>query len=191
MTSAKVLVILATGAEEMETVISVDVLRRAGLEVILAGLEGEEAVVCSRNVKLVPDTSLAAARGQGPFSCILLPGGGPGAAALAASKEVGALLEEQEKEGRMIAAVCAAPTVLAAHNIGKGANVTSYPAPAFREKLEAGGYKYQDDKLVVVDGNIVTRRGPGTSFQFALEIVKILVSQEKSKVVASAMLVTF
>ena len=188
MTSAKVLVILATGAEEMETVISVDVLRRGGLEVVLAGLNGEDPVLCSRNIKICPDTSLAEARGRGPYDCILLPGGGKGAEALGASKEVGEMLKEQDREGRMVAAVCAAPTALASHKIGVGSNVTSYPAPAFIEKLESAGYKYMDDN-VVVDKNIVTSRGPGTSFYFALKIVKILVSQEKSEEVRKAMLV--
>ena len=140
-------------------------------------------------MSIVPDTSLAAAAGQSVYDCILLPGGGPGAAALCASQEVGALLSEQHKAGRLVAAVCAAPTALAAHNIGQGSKVTSYPAPAFKDKLVTAGYQYQEDQ-VVVDGNIVTSRGPGTSFQFALEIVKILVSEEKSKEIASAMLVS-
>ena len=188
MTAKKVLVILAPGAEEMETVISVDVLRRGGLEVVLAGLNGEDPVLCSRNVKICPDTSLADARGRGPYDCILLPGGGQGAEALGASKEVGGMLGEQDREGRMVAAVCAAPTALASHKIGAGKRVTSYPAPTFKEKLERAGYKYTDD-MVVVDKNIVTSRGPGTSFQFALEIVKILVSQEKREEVRQAMLV--
>ena len=188
MTAKKVLVILAPGAEEMETVISVDVLRRGGLEVVLAGLNGEDPVLCSRNVKICPDTSLADARGRGPYDCILLPGGGQGAEALGASKEVGEMLGEQDREARMVAAVCAAPTALASHKIGVGRSVTSYPAPAFKEKLESAGYKYMDE-MVVVDKNIVTSRGPGTSFQFALEIVKILVSQEKREEVRQAMLV--
>lgn len=190
MTAKKVLVILAPGAEEMETVISVDVLRRGGLEVVLAGLNGEDPVLCSRNIKICPDTSLAEARARGPYDCILLPGGGQGAEALGASKEVGEMLEEQDREGRMVAAVCAAPTALASHKIGVGRNVTSYPAPAFKEKLESAGYKYMDDNaVVVVDKNIVTSQGPGTSFDFALEIVQILVSQEKSDEVRKAMLV--
>merc|ERR1719431_1573841 len=167
MTAKKVLVILAPGAEEMETVISVDVLRRGGLEVVLAGIDGEDPVLCSRNVKICPDTSLVDARGRGPYDCILLPGGGEGAEALGASKEVGEMLGEQDREGRMVAAVCAA---------------------AFKGKLESAGYKYMDE-MVVVDKNIVTSRGPGTSFRFALEIVKILVSQEKREEVSKAMLV--
>jgi len=191
MSAKKVLVILAGGAEEMETVISVDVLRRAGLEVVVAGLAGDGPVSCSRGVTLCPDTSLAAATADtsATFDCVLLPGGGAGAAALCASAEVGTLLEAQDRAGRVVAAICAAPTALASHKIGAGRRVTSYPAPAFRESLVGAGYQYQED-AVVVDGHIVTSRGPGTSFQFALELVKILVSEEKSKEVAAAMLVT-
>ena len=90
MSAKKVLVILAGGAEEMETVISVDVLRRAGLEVVVAGLAGDGPVSCSRGVTLCPDTSLAAATADtsATFDCVLLPGGGAGAAALCASAEV-------------------------------------------------------------------------------------------------------
>merc|ERR1712002_164840 len=179
----RALVLLATGAEEMETVITVDVLRRGGVEVVLAGIDGDNVVTCSRNVKIAPDTSLADTC-QDQYDCVVLPGGGPGAAALGASKEVGQLLAQQDQAGRIIAAICAAPTALLAHKIGLGKNITSYPAPAFKEKL-AGPYNYQEDK-VVVDGNIVTSRGPGTSFEFGLELVKLLVGEDKRKEVASA-----
>merc|ERR1712002_209272 len=168
----------------METVITVDVLRRGGVEVILAGIDGDNIVTCSRNVKIAPDTSLADSSCQDQYDCVVLPGGGPGAAALGASKEVGQLLAQQDQAGRIIAAICAAPTALLAHKIGLGKNITSYPAPAFKEKL-AGPYNYQEDK-VVVDGNIVTSRGPGTSFEFGLELVKLLVGEDKRKEVASA-----
>ena len=183
----EVLVVLAPGAEEMETVISVDVLRRAGLTVRLAGLaEDCQPVTCSRQVKICPDTSLAAAEGQ-QYDCVLLPGGGPGAAALCSSPEVGSLLRAQDQAGRLIAAICAGPTALASHQVGLGRAVTSYPAPALREKFSTG-YQYREED-VVVDGNIVTSRGPGTTFKFALEIVKILLGEEKMKEVAAAMLV--
>jgi len=182
----RALVILATGAEEMETVITVDVLRRGGVEVVVAGLDGETTVLCSRDVMINPDTSLAVATTKGPYECIVLPGGGPGAAALGASAAVGALLAEQDAADRLIAAICAAPTALLAHKIGLGKNLTSYPAAAFKEKL-TGPYNYLEDK-VVVDGNLVTSRGPGTSFDFGLELVKMMVGEDKMKEIAGAML---
>lgn len=179
------LVVLAAGAEEMETVIVVDMLRRAGVTVTVAGLAGEAAVTCSRGLIITPDTSLAGAVEGGPlYDAVVLPGGGQGAEALAASKEVGEVLKEQEAGGRIIAAVCAAPTALLAHGIARGKRLTAYPA--FKAQLE-GCYTYTEE-AVEVDGSLVTSRGPGTSFQFGLELVKLLVGGEKAGEVAKAML---
>lgn len=178
----RVLVPLATGAEEMETVIVVDVLRRAGLEVNLAGLNGLDPVTCSRGVKLVPDGALADARG--PFDAIVLPGGADGAKALAASPMVQNLLKEQEEEGRVIAAICAAPIALAAAGVGKGKALTSHPA--VKDDVAAHGtYKEQ---RVVVDGKLVTSRGPGTAMEFAVALVELLVDADRAEKVAAPML---
>ena len=183
----RVLVIVVDGSEEMETVISVDVLRRAGVEVTMASLESNKNIKCSRGVNITADISLSDVEQQGGvYDCVLLPGG-PGHAALVDSDVVGEVLKKQESDGRLIAAVCAAPMVLAKNNIGVGKTITSYPA--FKDKLSAAGYKYDDVNTVVKDGNIITSRGPGTTFSFALEIVKNLVSEEKMKEVAAAMLV--
>ena len=89
--------------------------------------------------------------------------------------------------GRMIAAVCAAPMVLASHGVASGKRLTSYPA--FQDQLREAGYQYDDASEVVTDGQLITSRGPGTTFHFALEIVKQLVSEEKMREVATAMLV--
>ena len=123
----KALVIVSPGAEEMETVISVDVMRRAKIEVTLAGLESSDPVECSRGVKLIPDTSLDDAIQKGPYDVVVLPGGLGGAKNLAASQKVKSVLEKQEKDGRLIAAVCAAPTALLTHGIGKTKTITSHP----------------------------------------------------------------
>ncbi|XP_076451867.1 Parkinson disease protein 7 homolog [Babylonia areolata] len=178
------LVFLAEGAEEMETVITVDVLRRAGIDVTLAGLSGEGPVKCSRNVKVVPDTGLEKALKKGPYDAYVLPGGAGGAKKLAECRMVGDALKEQEKHGRLVAAVCAAPTALVAHGIGKGKKVTSYPSVA--EKMK--GYTYSTDR-VVVDGNLITSQGPGTCFEFALKIVEHLVSKDKAHSLVEPMLI--
>ena len=124
----KALVILAPGAEEMETVISVDVLRRAKIEVTLAGLDGDAPVECSRQVKLLPDVSLdEAVEERGPFDVVVLPGGLGGANRLSESTKVKEVLQKQEEEGRFIAAVCAAPSSLMAHGVGIGKTITSHP----------------------------------------------------------------
>ena len=119
MSGKRALVILSPGAEEMETVISVDVLRRAKIEVTLAGIDSSSPVTCSRDVRIVPDMSLEEAAGRGPYDVVVLPGGLGGSQRLAGSQKVKEVLEAQEKSGRFVAAVCAAPSALMAHGIAK------------------------------------------------------------------------
>ncbi|KAJ8917252.1 hypothetical protein NQ315_002269 [Exocentrus adspersus] len=179
----KALLFLAPGAEEMEAVISVDVLRRAGLEVTVAGLcEASEPIKCSRGVLIKPDINVSEAKG--PYDILLLPGGLGGSQSLSKSKEVGDLLKQQQNEGRWISAICAAPTALKAHGIGLGKKITSYPA--MKDQL-TDSYDYKEDN-VVIDGNLITSRGPGTAFDFALAIVQALEGKEKAQEVAKGML---
>jgi protein DJ-1 len=160
-----VLVLLARGAEEMEVTIVVDVLRRAGLSVVLAGVDGDAPVECSRGLRLVPDCGIDAARG--PFDLVVLPGGAGGAERLAGSSTVGRLLAEQEAAGRPIAAICAAPIALARHGVGGGRALTSHPS--VRAQVEEHG-SYREASVVEDDG-LITSRGPGTAFEFALALV--------------------
>ncbi|XP_069112499.1 Parkinson disease protein 7 homolog [Argopecten irradians] len=181
----KALVILAAGAEEMETVITVDVLRRGEVDVTLAGLAGSDPVLCSRNVRLVPDMSLEDAMKSAPYDVVVCPGGAGGAKALSESAEVKKILEAQEKENKFIAAVCAGPTALLSHGICKGKEVTSHPG--CKDKM-TGDYKYSEER-VVQDGKLITSRGPGTCFEFALKIVENLQGKEKADSLISPMLV--
>ncbi|XP_076451866.1 Parkinson disease protein 7 homolog [Babylonia areolata] len=180
------LVFLAEGAEEMETVITVDVLRRAGIDVTLAGLSGEGPVKCSRAVKVIPDAGLEQALKKDPYDALILPGGAGGAKKLAECGMVGVALKEQEKDGRLVAAVCAAPIALVAHGIGAAKKVTSHPSVA--EKMKMEGYSYSTDR-VVVDGNLITSQGPGTCFEFALKIVEHLLSKDKAHSLVEPMLI--
>ena len=123
----KALVILSSGAEEMETVIAVDVMRRAKIEVTLAGLESRDPVECSRGVKIVPDCSIDESDTKGPFDVVVLPGGNGGAKNLSRSAKVKEILQSQEASGRHVAAVCAGPTALLAHGIGQQRTITSHP----------------------------------------------------------------
>lgn len=182
--SKTALVILAPGSEEMEFVIAADVLRRAGVKVTVAGLAGVDAVKCSRDVCIVPDTSLDIAKG-GLYDAIVLPGGLGGSQAMCESAELGALLKEQEAAGRIVAAICAAPTALLAHGIFSGKNLTSYPL--VKNQL-VDTYKYVDDQKVVQDGNLITSRGPGTAFDFGLKLAEVLAGADKAKEVAKGML---
>ncbi|XP_063225919.1 protein dj-1beta [Bacillus rossius redtenbacheri] len=183
--SKSALVLLAEGAEEMEFVVSVDILRRAGITTTVAGLNNTNPVICSRNVGIVPDMGFNDAVKKGPYDVVVLPGGLQGAKNLSASKEVKDLLKDQENSGRLIAAICAAPTVLKTHGIAKGKQITSYPS--FEDDLVAGGYKYSEDD-VVVDGKLITSRGPGTAFKFALRVAEQLVGEEVVERVAKGLL---
>ncbi|XP_067443054.1 Parkinson disease protein 7 homolog isoform X1 [Thunnus thynnus] len=176
MAGKRALVILSKGAEEMETVIPVDVMRRAGIAVTVAGLTGKEPVQCSRNVVICPDASLEDASKQGPYDVVLLPGGMPGAQNLAESPAVKEVLKAQDGRKGLIAAICAGPTALLAHGIGYGSTVTTHPA--MKEKMMNGDhYKYSEAR-VQKDGHYITSRGPGTSFEFALKIVEELMGAE-------------
>lgn len=175
------LVLLATGAEEMEATIAIDVLRRAHVHVVVAGVDGVAPVTCSRGVKILPDISLEDVSDQ--FDVIVLPGGGPGAQRLAESPEVGQWLNGQWARGGLIAAICAAPIALAAHGIAKGCTVTSHPG--VREQLE-GSYELSNERVVASE-RLITSQGPGTCFEFALKIVSTLMGEETMREVAESM----
>lgn len=155
----------------------------------IAGIPDANPIKGSRDILIKPDISIGEVSSKGPFDVLVLPGGLGGAKTLAASKEVGELLKAQESAGRFIAAICAAPTALRAHGIGFGKSLTSYPS--VKECLVEGGkYQYKEDK-VVVDGKLITSRGPGTAFDFALNIVEQLQGKEKAVQVAKAMLLEY
>ncbi|XP_070561712.1 Parkinson disease protein 7 homolog [Ptychodera flava] len=185
MTGRTALVILAEGAEEMEMVISTDVLRRGGVKVTVAGLDGPGAVKCSRDVVITPDKSLEDAVKDGPYDAVVLPGGGKGSQNLAASAAVGEVLKAHDSTGKLVTAICAGPTALLSHSIGKGKSLTSHPG--VKDKLTSD-YKYSEDR-VVIDGNMITSRGPGTTFEFALAIVEALHGKEEKDKIVPPMLV--
>jgi protein DJ-1 len=162
------LVILAAGAEEMEVTITVDVLRRAGVKVTVAGLAGSGAVTCSRGVRIVPDVALGDVAGS--FDAVVLPGGAQGAENLASSPLVGRHLRSQWQRGRLVAAICAAPLALQRHEIGLGLTITNHPSVS---SALAGSYTLSEDR-VVESGSLITSQGPGTSFEFALTLVRRL-----------------
>ncbi|KAK3782724.1 hypothetical protein RRG08_037723 [Elysia crispata] len=179
------LVLLAEGAEEMEAIICVDVLRRANIDVTLAGLNGTAPITCCKNVKVVPDKSLDDALKGGSYDVMICPGGEKGAQLLSESQVVGKALKDQEKAGRFLAAVCAGPLIFLAHGVGKGKKVTSHPLVAGKLK---GDYKYLEDR-VVVDGKFITSRAPGTCFEFALAIIEQIQGKDKAKSLIDPLLI--
>lgn len=181
---SRVLVLLAPGCEEMEAVISMDVLRRGGVEVVAAGLE-EGVLRASRDVKLEPDVSLDMLTDAKDYDVLLLPGGLPGTEALRADLRVrDLLLHFFRHPEKSVAAICAAALVLEEHGLLEGRTFTSYPTA--REKISGGTWL---DEPVVVDGDLITSQGPGTAFEFALTLVERLVDKETRESVAAGMLV--
>jgi 4-methyl-5(b-hydroxyethyl)-thiazole monophosphate biosynthesis len=171
---ASVLVPLAQGCEELEAVTIVDLLRRAGIQVVTAGLD-EGPVRASRGVTLLPDTTLDQALAQ-DYDMVVLPGGLPGADHLERDPRIRALLVRMAASGRFTAAICAAPKVLAASGLLDGREATSYPGVL--NGLDIPSLHYRDDP-VVQDGKVITSRGPGTAMDFALALIEALAGAQK------------
>jgi protein deglycase len=171
-----VLAILADGFEEIEAVTPIDLLRRAGAEVTLAGA-GEGIHVTGRSgVTLHADTTLTAVEAT-TFDCIFLPGG-PGVKNLRADPRVQAAVLRHQRSDKWIAAICAAPTVLHDAGLLAGRRYTAHPSVA--GELTA----ILADERVVADGRILTSRGAGTALDFGLLLVEKLFGREKSEEVA-------
>ena len=171
---SKVLVPLAPGFEDLEAVTIVDLLRRAGIEVVTAGL-APGLVQGARGTRMQPDATLDAVLDQA-FDMIALPGGMPGAENLKRDARVQALLKKMAAAGKYTAAICAAPIALAEAGLLNGKKATSYPG--FLDKLNLPATTCLND-AVVVDGRVVTSRGPGTALDFALELIALLQGETK------------
>ena len=177
---ASVLVPLAQGCEELEAVTIIDLLRRAEIDVVTAGLDAEP-VKASRGVVLVPDRTLDEALQQ-DYDMVVLPGGLPGANNLNDDPRVTALLRTMADSGKFTAAICAAPKVLASAGLLEGKAATSFPGAL--EGLDVPGLDYQEQP-VVTDGTVVTSRGPGTAMDFALDLIEKLAGRGKRDEVES------
>ncbi|MDQ1351218.1 MAG: protein deglycase [Acidobacteriota bacterium] len=185
--SKRVLVPIADGAEEIEAVAIIDVLRRAGAEVTVASVMKDQLqVTASRGVKLVADQPINKCMDI-PFDLIALPGGIPGAQHLHDSKELTQLLERQNQGGKLYAAICAAPAVvLFPHGLLSHRRATCHPG---RVKTFENTDTEAVNARVVVDGNCITSQGPGTAIEFSLKLVELLFGPEKAKEVADPMVV--
>lgn len=168
----RILIPLAPGFEEIEALAVVDILRRAGVEVIMAGTVG--GPIEGRNkIRVLADVSLDSVKGQ-DFDMVVLPGGAIGTENLKKDTRIKEIVERLYKKGRFVTAICAAPTVLSAIGITAGKTVTSHPS--VRNILQKE--KVSNDR-VVMDGNLITSQGPGTAIEFAFKLVEVLVGKEK------------
>ena len=176
----KAVIILAEGFEEMEAVIPIDILRRAGVEVIVAGLR--DLIVRGSRGTMIQADSLLDVHDE-HVDALILPGGGKGSENLAMSEKVKKIILDMHSQGRIIAAICAAPAVvLSPLGILSQKKATCFPdcADLFEKDI------HYCDKSVIIDGNIITSKAAGTAFDFALALVKVLLGDEKAASVAAS-----
>ena len=178
----RVLLPLAEGFEDLEAVTTVDILRRGGIEVVTAGLR-PGPVRGARGTQVLPDSELGQASID-DFDMIALPGGQPGVANLRADARVIRLVKEMAAAEKPVAAICAAPMVLADAGILEGRRATAYPGSL--EALDVKGLAFENSVLVT-DGNIITSRGPGTAVDFGLALVEHLEGKAKRDEVEKAL----
>ena len=175
-----VLVLLADGSEELEAVTIINILRRGGVNVTAAGLHGG-TLHGSRGITLTPDISLDEAL-MHDYDMVVLPGGQPGTENLKADARVLKLLRQMSSAGKQVAAICAAPSVLATAGLLDGKRATCYPTCL-------DGFPKVDLQTVAVieDGNIITSRSPGTAMDFALTLLERLVGKAQRQEVETAL----
>ncbi len=178
----KAIVMLAEEFEEIEASTVIDILRRAEIDVVVAGLK-DIKVRGSRGMNILADKKFDETGSD--FDACVLPGGMLGAVNLASSQKVRSFIKDMNKNSKIIAAICASPAiVLARLGILKGRSVTCYPG--LEEKFDKDTTCKEDN--VVIDGNIITSRGPATALEFALEIVEKMCGKEMKDKLSKATL---
>lgn len=169
----KVYLQLADGFEEIEAISVVDILRRGNIPVEMVSIMGKKEVVGAHNIVVVADV-LFEQVDYSEVAMIILPGGGLGTKNMAEHIGLGEQIIKQSTTGKWIAAICAAPTILGKLGLLTGKVATCYPGC----ESQLIGAAVTNPASVIVDGNIITSRGPGTSFDFALKIVEVLQGRE-------------
>jgi len=172
---SKVLVPLAAGFEEIEAITIIDILRRAGVDVVVAGTQAGP-IVASRKTTHLADCTLDDVRIE-DYDMMVLPGGQPGATNLRNDPRIRRFIESLQARNKRIAAICAAPTVLAAFGVLNGRTATCHPT--VRAEVAAAAKNISDER-VVVDGSIVTSQAAGTAMEFAFKLVEILCGPDKA-----------
>ena len=174
----KAYIFLANGHEEVEALMVVDLLRRAGLDISTVSITDSKMVTSSHNVTYEADLLFSEVEGN-LVDLVVLPGGIPGTPNLLAFEPLMNMVNAHNEAGRYVAAICAAPSILAELGILDGKKGTSYPG--FGTKIENFV-----DAPVVVDGNVITSRGLGAAIDFGLALIELLVSEQKAKEIAAA-----
>lgn len=172
---SKLGIFMADGCEEIEGLTVVDLVRRAGIEIEMISVSGEKNVTGSHKIAFQTDVSKADAD-FASYDGIVLPGGMPGTTHLMEDDTVNRVIKEFATSGKLVAAICAAPSVLGNAGLLEGKKATCYPG--VEGKLT--GADFVTDP-VAKDGNIITSRGLGTAIEFAAEIVAYLLDENVAK----------
>lgn len=170
-----VVILLAEGFEEIEALTPVDILRRAGLTVKTAGVGGRE-ITGSHGIRVAADMTVREIEPR-ELTALVLPGGLPGTRNLENSETVQGLIDHCVEQGKLVGAICAAPSILAHKGLLKGRAATAFPD--FQQDLVNGGARLSES-YVCRDGQFVTARGMGVSAPFGLKLAEILASPEKA-----------
>ena len=160
---SKLGIFMADGCEEIEGLTVVDLVRRAGIEIEMISVSGEKNVTGSHKIAFQTDADFAS------YDGIVLPGGMPGTTHLMEDETVNRVIKEFAQDGKLVAAICAAPSVLGNAGLLEGKTATCYPG--VEGKLTGANFVTNS---VAKDGNIITSRGLGTAIDFAAEIVAYL-----------------
>ena len=177
-TMAKIYVFLADGCEEIEALTPVDLLRRAGEDVCTVSIMGRKEVTGSHKITILADETIE----EGEFDdgdMLVLPGGMPGTLNLAGNETLAALIRSYDDQGKKLAAICAAPSILGVMGILKDKHAVC--VPGFEEKLAGANVL---DVPAVTDKNVTTGRGMGAATDFALELIRVLQGEDKAKEMA-------
>lgn len=177
----RVLVIMSDGFEEMEAFTPIDVLRRAGVEVVTASLAENRHVTGRCGITAHTDAALSQVAAE-HYDMVVLPGG-PGVKALRADARVGEIVRRHHRGGAWMAAICAAPTILLDCGILEGRRYTAHFSVA--EELP----HLLSSEAVVTDGNVITSRGAGTALPFGLHLVELLTTKAKAAEISKAICV--
>ncbi|MHA2431192.1 MAG: DJ-1 family glyoxalase III [Promethearchaeota archaeon] len=181
-----IVVLFADGFEEIEGLSIIDILRRASISTEITGVTDGE-ITGAHGLKIIPDNTINQIDME-RIDAVILPGGAPGYFNLANNQHVIHLIKKMNEKSKMIGAICASPYVLAKAGILRGKKATIYPGME-NEIMKARGI-FQDD-IIVIDGNIITRRGLATSIPFALAIVEMFTDKERKNIVQNELLADY
>lgn len=172
----KVILFLAEGFEEVEALTVVDYLRRKNINVDTVSITEDNKVKGAHEIVVLADKIINDIKDIDDYDAVIIPGGLPGATNLRDNDKVIDVVKKVNENGKLISAICAGPIVLERAGVINGKNVTSYPG--FEDDLKNGIYI---EKNVVRDGNIITARGPALAVDFAIEIIRYLLGEEKAE----------